>query len=344
VQNTLVAVDLAKSFFEIVVSTSPGKVASGRRLTRATFLSCIAQMPKATVVMEACGSAHYWARELQELGHRVVLLPPAYVRPYVLRDKTDRADAKGLLEAYRNEAIKPVPIKTPQQQLLGALHRLREGWMSERTARINTLRGLLREQGIFIPQGARRVAPQVWAALEDADSGVPDALRPFLEEALHEISELERRIDMCESQLRALAKQIPAVERLMTIPGVGLLIATALVAFVGDAQRFPSTRHFASYLGLVPRERSSGSLRRLGRISKRGDVYLRTLLIHGARSALRAAATHAQPDRLRAWALEVQKRSGSKKAAVALANKIARVVWKLWRDDQASFQAFPHAA
>jgi transposase len=342
--NTLVGVDLAKSLFEVVVSNHPGSVSYRRRLSRLTFLRFFAQLPRATVVMEACGSAHYWAREIEKLGHRVLLLPPQYVRPYVLRDKTDRADAKGLLEAYRNDAIRPVPIKTPQQQLLGSLHRLRAGWLADRTSRINTLRGLLREQGIFIPQGARKVAPQVWAVLEDADSAVPEALRPFFAEVLQEIRELERRIESCERQLQQLAGQMPAVQRLLTIPGVGLLIATALVAFVGDARRFPSARHFASYLGLVPRERSSGSIRRLGRISKRGDVYLRTLLIHGARSALRAAATQAQPDRLRSWGLNVRQRHGTKKAAVALANKLARIIWKVWSDDDRTFESSPHAA
>ena len=342
--NTLVGVDLAKWFFEVVVSSHPGSVACRRRLTRATFLRFVAQLPTATVVMEACGSAHYWAREIQKLGHRVVLLPPQYVRPYVLRDKTDRADAKGLLEAYRNDSIRPVPIKTPQQQLLGSLHRLRAGWLSDRTARINTLRGLLREQGIFIPLGARNVVPQVWAVLEDADSAVPEALRPFLAEVLHEIRDLERRIESCERQLELLAGQLTAVQRLLTIPGVGLLIATALVAFVGDVRRFPSSRHFASYLGLAPRERSSGAIRRLGRISKRGDVYLRMLLIHGARSALRAATTHKQPDRLRSWALKVREHHGTRKAAVALANKLARIIWKVWRGDDTTFESSPHAA
>jgi len=342
--NTLVGVDLAKWFFEVVVSNHPGSVVGRRRLTRATFLRFLAQLPTATVVMEACGSAHYWAREIQKLGHRVVLLPPQYVRPYVLRDKTDHADAKGLLEAYRNDSIRPVPIKTPQQQLLGSLHRLRAGWLSDRTARINTLRGLLREQGIFIPLGARKVVPQVWAVLEDADSAVPEALRPFLAEVLHEIRDLERRIESCEGQLELLAGQLAAVQRLLTIPGVGLLIATALVAFVGDVRRFPSSRHFASYLGLAPRERSSGAIRRLGRISKRGDVYLRMLLIHGARSALRAATTHKQPDRLRSWALKVREHHGTRKAAVALANKLARIIWKVWRGDDTTFESSPHAA
>lgn len=293
--------------------------------------------------MEACGTAHYWARQIEALGHRVVLLPPHHVRRYVLGNKTDHADTKGLLEAFRNKDIHPVPIKSPQQQLLAHLHRLRAGWLAERTDRLNTLRGLLREQGIFIPVGAGNVLPDVWAALEDADSAIPAALRPFLAELCHEVCELERRIKACERQLETLADQIPAVARLLSVPGIGLLIATALVAFVGDPSRFASARHLASYLGLTPRERSSGLVRHLGRITKRGDVYLRTLLIHGARSALRAAKLHKHPDRLRAWALRVEKRSRFNVAAVALANKLARIAWSVWKDDK-PFVSFPEAA
>ena len=343
-KDTLIAVDLAKTFFEVAVSERPGRVSRCRRLPRSRFLLFMAQLPAGTVVMEACGSAHHWARELERLGHRVVLLPPQHVRPCVFRNKTDRTDTKGLLEAFRNDDIRPVPIKPPQQQLLGSLHRLRAGWLAERTARINTLRGLLREQGIFIPVGARHVVPQVWATVEDADTPIADALRPFLAEVCREIRELERRIDSCERQLAALAQPILAVKRLLTIPGIGLLSATALIAFVGEVRRFPSARHFASYLGLTPRERSSGSVRRLGGISKRGDVYLRMLLIHGARSVLRAARSQDHPDRLRAWALRILKTHGYNKAAVALANKIARIVWAVWRDDERSYESLEKAA
>ena len=341
--DTLVAVDLAKNFLEIAVSERPGSVSRTKRVPRVKFMEVVAQLPPATVVMEACGSAHFYAREIQKLGHRAVLLPAQYVRPYVFRDKTDRTDTRGLLEAYRNDQIRPVPIKTPDQQLLASLHRLRSAWLQARTARINTLRGLLREHGVFIPQGAKNVLPQVWAALEDADCALPDALRPFLAEACQEIREMERRIQSCEHQLEALAKQSPLVQRYLSIPGVGLIIATALVAFIGDLRRFPSARHFASYLGLVPRERSSGSFRRLGGISKRGDVYLRCLLIHGARSALRAASKAKTPDRLRSWALRLREKRGYNKAAVALANKLARILWAV-ATREGSFCSYPAVA
>ena len=338
--HTLVAVDLAKSVFEVAVSYHAGKVAKQRRYTRKQFPLALAQLPPSTIVMEACGSAHFWARRSQSLGHQPVLLPPHAVRPYVRRNKTDRTDTKGMLEAYRNEDIRPVPVKSVAQQTLASLHRLRSGWLAERTARINTLRGLLREFGIVIPLGAQHVVPTAWGYIEDAESELPDALRPALAEICQEIRDLERRIKMIEHQLAALAAQTPIVAQLMTIPGVGLLIATALVAFVGDIGRFPSCRHFASYLGLTPRESSSGLRRRLGAISKRGDVYLRTLLIHGARSVL-LAATRRAPDRLRTWALERKQARGHNKAAIAVANKLARIVWAVWKHDR-PFQ--PHAA
>jgi transposase len=327
--DTRIAVDLAKSVFEIAVSDRPGRVRRRERLPREQFLSFFAQHPAATVVMEACGSAHYWGRRLEGLGHRVVLLPPYHVRPYVRGNKTDRTDAKGILEASRNEDIHPVPVKSVFQQVLTSLHRLRSGWMSERNSRINCLRGLLRELGVFIPTGARQVVPAVWALVEDADADVPDALRPFLAELCQEIREIEARVERVEKQLQAISQQLPVVAKLLTIPGVGLLTATALVAFIGDIRRFPSARHLASYLGLVPREYSSGLRRHLGRISKRGDGYLRTLLIHGARSVLLRART-AQPDRLRQWAHQIAKTHVHNKAAVAVANKMARVVWAVW--------------
>ena len=329
-KSTTISIDVAKNVFEIAVSPRPGKVSETHRVRRQKLLEFFARREPSTVVLEACTSAHHWARQLRDLGHRPVLLPPAYVRPYVRRDKTDSADARAILEAFRNEAIQPVPVKTVPQQTLTALHRLRSQWLSDRNARLNTVRGLLREFGVFIPVGARHVVPAVWELIEDAESPLPDALRSPLAEACLEIRELEERVQACETQLKALAGQMPEVRRLETIPGIGLLTATALVAFVGDARRFKTARHFASYLGLTPRERSSGDVRRLGRISKQGNPYLRMLLVHGARAFLWAARRPDQPDRLQAWALEKQKARGHNKAAVAVANKLARIAWAVW--------------
>jgi transposase len=336
--DTRIGVDIAKAVFEVAVSDRPGRVVRTVRLRRGQFLEFFAQQPSARVVMEACGSAHYWARRIEQLGHGVVLLPPHQVRPYVKRNKTDRTDAKGILEASRNEDIHPVPIKTVPQQVLTSLHRLRQGWMAQRTARLNALRGLLRELGVFIPVGAEQVVPAVWGLVEDADSELPDPLRSLFAEACHEIRQIEARIKQTERQLESMAEQLPAVLYLLTIPGIGLLTATALVAFIGDVHRFPSGRHLASYLGLTPREFSSGLKRYLGRISKRGDGYLRTLLIHGARSVLLHAKTR-QPDPFRVWAHKLSKTHVHNKAAVAVANKLARIVWAVWSRHQPYGQA-----
>ncbi|MFN7941606.1 MAG: IS110 family transposase [Thermoanaerobaculia bacterium] len=326
-ESTTIAVDLAKSIFELAVSPRPGHVSTRHRLNRAELLRFFAQRSPATVLFEACGSSHFWAREIEAFGHRVVLLPPQHVRRYRPRNKTDRADAKALLEAFRNEEIRPVPVKSPAQQQLAALHRLRSAWLGTRTARINTLRGLLREQGIVIPVGARHVVPRALELAGEDESGLSDGLRFALFELAREIRECERRLSDLEKRLAALAREDALAVRLRTVPGVGLITATALAGFGGDLRRFSSGRRFASYLGLTPRERSSGSIRRLGAISKRGDTYLRMLLIHGARAVLAAAPQMKEPDRLRSWALALAARIGHNKATVALANKLARYAW-----------------
>ena len=311
-----------------------GRVDKTYRLSRGKLLEFFAKQEPATVVMEACGSAHHWGRQFEKLGHTVVLISPQYVTPYVVRNKTDRADVKGLLEAYRNSAIHPVPIKTIAQQQLTALHRIRSTWIESRTKRINMLRGLLREFGFVIPIGARHLLPGVMGLIEDADTDIPPVVREMFHQVCGEIGELESHIQSVERELKALASQMPEVERLRTIPGVGLLTATAMVGFVGDIRRFRSCRHFASYLGLTPREYSSGNQRRLGRISKRGDRYLRMLLIHGGRSLLwNAHRKSATPTRLQRWGLHLHKLRGHNKATVALANKLARRVWAVWKRD-----------
>jgi len=328
--HAVTAVDIAKSVFEVAVSIQPGRVKEHKRLSRAKLLTFFATRPRTTVLMEACGSSHYWARQLQQLGHQVVLLPPSLVRPYRKRTKTDRADAKALLEAYRDEEIHPVPIKSIYQQTLTSLHRARSKWMQGRTATINTIRGLLRELGVFIPLGAKKVVPATYGYIGDAESDCPNAIRLVLANMCEEIGAYEKSIRDTEAQLERLAKDIPVVAHLRTIPGIGLLTATALVAFIGDARRFKNARRFASYLGLTPKENSSGGKRRLGRISKAGNPYLRHLLIHGARSMMRAATVKQELDRLRSWALAKAASRGPHKGAAAVANKLARTAWAVW--------------
>lgn len=332
---TTVGVDLAKHRFELAVADGGYRISQRAHLTRAQFARFFGNYPPSVVVMEACGSAHHWARTLGAQGHQVRLLPAQYVRAYVKRNKTDAADAGALIEASRCAEIRPVPVKSIEQQSIQQLHRLRAQCMGTRTARINWLRGALREFGFCIPLGARRGISAVRQALAAAEPTVPAVLRPCIEDTLAEIAALEERSTRIERQLAALTREDVVVRALLGIPGIGPLSATALAAAIVDIQRFGSGRHLASWLGLTAREHSSGERRRLGRISKRGDVYLRTLLIHGARAVLNAtlsAARRGRPlDRLRAWALATTQRCGYNKATVALANKLARIVWATWK-------------
>lgn len=329
-EHTTIAVDLAKSVFQVAVSHRPGRVDEERRLTRERFVTFFAQQPPATVVFEACGSAHYWARQLQPFGHTVRLLPAHDVRRYVRRNKTDRTDTKGMLEANRNEEIHPVPVKTIEQQAIASLHRLRSTWLATRTARLNTLRGLLREFGIFIPVGAHRVVPRVRELVSDATDRVPAAVRGALVHACAELDVLDTNMRDTERQLTALARQLPDGALLQTVPGVGVVTATALVALVGDIRRFRSGRHFASFLGLTPKEDSTAGRRRLGAMSKQGDVYVRMLLTHGARSVVWHAKAATAPTALQRWAVQTEQRRGHNVATVAVANKLARIVWAVW--------------
>jgi transposase len=333
---TTVAIDLAKDVFELAFADSRGRIIERKRLSRAAFARSLIKRPPLKVVMEACGSAHYWARVFQAQGHQVRLLPARDVRPYVRGNKTDRADAAGILEADRCGQIVEVAIKTPEQQGVQAQHRIREALKSQRTALSNLLRGVLREYGIAIGQGAAKVAPAVRDALEDAGNDLPMALRESLNGLLQQRDALKAAMTQIERQLIAFAKRDMSSHRHRQAPGVGVLTATAISASAGDLHRFASGRHFAAWLGLTPREYSSGRSRKLGSITKRGDPYLRTLLIHGARSVLTAAnmrRARGQPlDRFHAWALAVAERRGANKAAVALANKLARRLWAMTRD------------
>ena len=310
---TTVAVDLAKSVFQVAVADANWKVIESHRLTRTQFERWFANREVGLVVMEACGSAHHWARWLNRLGIEVRLLPAAYIRAYVKRNKTDAADANALLEAARCADIVPVRIKSVEQQALQGLHRIRSLWMSTRTSRINALRGFCREFGLAVPTGARTGVEAMSRALVDPQGSIPLLIRESMRLLIDEIRLLELRIAQLEKELTALAKQSPACTTLLSIPGIGLLTATAMVAATsGDVSHFKDARHFASWFGLTPKEYSSGNSRKLGRISKKGDRYLRMLLTHGARSVLRMASLAQQAGRrldgLRAWAL---KRPGS---------------------------------
>ena len=289
------------------------------------------------IVMEACGSAHHFARRFVAQGIDVVLLPAQYIRAYVRRNKTDAADATALLEAARNDQIRPVRIKSIEQQ---ALHRTRSLWMATRTSRINALRGFCREMGLHVPVGARTGLDAMARAVADDQSPIPALLRPTMQLLLDEIRNLETRIAKLERQLTDAASESTACKLLISIPGVGLLTATGIAAATsGTVAHFTDARHFASWFGLTPKETSSGDHRKLGRISKRGDKYLRMLLTHGARSVLRAAVAAktkgAELTDIRRWAFELQSRSNHNKPVCALANKLARICFGVLRDQTA---------
>lgn len=335
--GVIVGVDLAKSVFQLCVADAAWRPLESQRLSRSQFERWFVNRSVALVVMEACGSAHHWARWLGSLGIEVTLLPARYVRAYVKRNKTDAADAAALLQAARCADLHPVRIKSVEQQALQALHRTRSLWQADRTRRINTLRGYCREFGIAIAQGARLGLEQIARVLAEPHGALPELLRPTCALLVEEVRLLEARIAALERELAALVRRSPACTTLLSIPGVGLLTATAMVAATsGDVTHFEDARHFASWFGLTPRESSSGNRRRLGRISKQGDMYLRMLLTHGARSVLRAAsaaqAAGKNVEGLRAWALAVQARTNHNKATCALANKLARICYACLRD------------
>lgn len=334
---TTVAVDLAKSVFQLAVADANWKVIESHRLSRAQFERWFVNRNVALVIMEACGSAHHWARRLRGLGIEVRLLPPSYIRAYVKRNKTDAADARALLEAARCSDIIPVQVKSVEQQALQALHRTRSLWMASRTSRINALRGFCREFGLTVPQGAGLGIAALSTLLNDDSSAIPTLIRHSMQALLDEIHQLETRIAHLERELAGLAKHSPACTALLSVPGIGLLTATAMVAATGGSvAHFKDARHFAAWFGLTPREFSSGNSRVLGRISKRGDRYLRMLLTHGARAVLRAAHVAQVAgkvlDGLRSWACALAGRMHHNKAACAVANKLARICYAVLRD------------
>jgi transposase len=337
---TTVAVDLAKDVFEVAVANHAHRITDRKRLTRRQFESFLEGLSAGTaVVMEACGTAHYWGRRCQARGLAVRLIPVQYVRPYVRRNKTDRTDTEAMLEADRCAGVAPVPVKTVDQQALQALHRVRTQWQATRTGRINVIRGLLREQGCPVPAGARTVMRRVAAIADDPARALPAVLRQTLVHLLEEVRSLEARIAAIDRELACVARAHPMATRLLQVPGVGIITATAMIGAVGHVHAFRRGRDFASWLGLTPRESTTGTRRYLGRISKRGDRYLRCLLTHGARAVLLAAQRTARTTpqrltRLQQWAVALAARRGHNKAAIGLANKLARIIWAVWCHDR----------
>jgi transposase len=331
----VVGVDLSKSVFQLSVADAKHRVIERKRLSRTQFHRFLAQTTSARLVMEACGTSNYWARTAQLHGHEVKLLHAKYVKAYVRRTKTDAADADALVLADGDSSLLPIPIKSEELQALQGLHRIREQWKRARTARICEARALLAEFGLAAPLGARGIGKKLTLATEQA----PALMQPTLLDLIQEIGDLEQRLKRVDHALAAYASTNSDVQVLLSIQGVGITIATAFVARVPSIYMFKRGRSFSSWLGLTCREYSSGQTRRLSRITKQGDRYLRTMMIHGARAALMAARRKAANDRqltrLEAWAVNTQSRIGHNKATVALANKMARIMWAVWTRHEA---------
>ncbi len=323
-----IGIDLAKQVFQIHGVDSHEQVACRKQLKRSQMLGFFRQLEPCLVAMEACGSSQYWARELGALGPEVRLIAPQFVKPYVKSGKTDANDAEAICEAASRPNMRYVEVKSAEQQASQALHRIRSRLIRARTALVNEIRGLLGEFGLVEARGgvaaARRLAQ---SALEDAENGLPGQMRELLAELQGELGEHDERLSRLDGMIQRQAREDERVERLMQVEGIGPITATAIVSAVGDARQFSSARQFAAWLGLVPRQHSSGGKERLGSISKRGDTYLRTLLVHGARAVLR----HCQDktDRRSEWLQRLLCRRNMNIATVALANKNARIIWAI---------------
>jgi transposase len=321
---TTIGIDLAKNVFQVHAVNEHGKTVLRKQVKRPQMPAFFANLPACLIGMEACGSAHFWGRKLTELGHTVKLIAPQFVKPYVKTNKNDAADAEAICEAVTRPNMRFVPLKNVEQQAMLSLHRARQGFVSARTGQINQIRGFLAEFGIVMPKGIHCVAQKLPDILEDADNGLPGVCRDLLARLLEHYQLLDQQVKELEKQIHAAHREDERSRRLQTIPGIGPITASALVASVGDASTFKSARQFAAWLGLVPQQHSTGGKEKLLGISKRGDVYLRTLLIHGARSILRRLDR--QPE---GWLANLVKRRHKNIAAVALANKNARIVWAL---------------
>ncbi len=329
---TAVGIDLAKNVFQVHGVDARGQAVLRKQLKRAQMATFFANLEPCLIGMEACGGAHYWARKLAAFGHTVKLIAPQFVKPYVKSNKNDAADAEAICEAVQRPAMRFVPVKTPPAQALLALHRARAGFVKARTAQANQIRGLLGEWGIVVPQGPAKLRERIPRILEDAGNELEPIMRALIARLKRQLTALNEEVRELEAQIIAWHRQNERSRRLADIPGLGPITASALVASVDDARCFKNGRQLAAWLGLVPRQHSSGGRPTLLGISKRGDTYLRTLLIHGARAVLKAAAKKATPGN--DWLIRLAARRHKNIAAVALANKNARIVWALLAHDR----------
>ncbi|MGB6103949.1 MAG: IS110 family transposase [Pusillimonas sp.] len=328
---TTIGIDLAKNVFQVHGVDAHGKTVLKKQLKRDQVANFFIQLEPCLIGMEACASAHHWGRKLQAMGHTVRLMAPQFVKPYVKTNKNDVADAQAICEAVARPTMRFVAIKTVDQQSVLALHRARQGFVRARTAQANQIRGLLAEFGLVLPQGIGHVAKRVPQLLEQAADELTGAFRLLIERLLDQLKALDHHVHELEVQITAWHRANPMSRRLEKVPGIGAITASALVASIGDAGNFHNGRQLAAWLGLVPRQHSSGGKPVLLGISKRGDAYLRALLVHGARAVVAHAQRKNQQDN---WLNRLLQRRNTNVAVVALANKNARVIWALLAHDR----------
>jgi transposase len=330
-KHTMISIDLAKSVFQLHGVDDKGHAVMKKQLKRAQVLPFFANLTPCRVGMEACGSAHYWARKLQALGHTVQLIPPQYVKPFVKRNKNDAADAAAICEAMMRPDMPGVPVKNADQQAILSVHRARQGLVKARTAQANQIRGLLAEFGFIIPTGISHIPKRVPKIIEDGENDLPGSFRLLIQRLVDHLKELDRQVGELGAEIQRWHRENTASQKLAKIPGMGPMSASAVAASVGDARNFKNGRQLAAWLGIVPRQHSTGGKSTLLGISKRGDTYLRTLLIHGARSVIRVAEHKPDAD---PWIKKLLARRNKNIAAVALANKNARTIWALLAHDR----------
>lgn len=322
---TTIGLDIAKSVFHLYAVNKVGRLVKKKQLKRKQVLAYVTNIEPCLIAMEACGGANYWAREFIALGHQVKLIAPQYVKPYVKGNKNDYNDAEAIAEAVRRPNMRFVPIKSVEQQDIQNFHRQRERIKKARTALVNQVRGLLAEYGVVVNKGVAAVRKKLPEILEDAENGLTVLSRELFAELLEELRALDQRLEQCGQRIESLNQANDVCRRLDEILGIGPITASATYAAAGDGKDFVNGRHFSAWLGLVPGQHSSGGKAVLLGISKRGDAYLRTLFIHGARAVLRHSAN--KKDRFSRWAQAVLERRGYNKACVAVANKMARMAW-----------------
>jgi len=322
---TTIGLDIAKTVFHLYAVNKMGRFVKKKQLKRKQVLTTMATLEPCLIAMEACGGANYWAREFIALGHQVRLIAPQYVKPYVKGNKNDYNDAEAITEAVQRPNMRFVPIKSVEQQDVQNFHCQRERIKKERTALVNQVRGLLAEYGVVINKGIAAVRKDLPEILEEAENGLTVLARELFAELLEELRALDQQFKQCERRIHSMNQDNAICRRLDEILGIGPITASATYAAAGDGKNFVNGRHFSAWLGLVPGQHSSGGKTVLLGISKRGNAYLRTLFIHGARAVLRHSVN--KTDRFSRWAQAVFARRGHNKACVAVANKMARMAW-----------------